>query len=190
MKQFVNDINKCCSVLEEGEIILYPSDTIWGIGCDATNEKAVEKIFNLKNRPDKKSMIILVASENDIYRYVENPDKKIFDYLLNTSKPTTVIYEKAKNIAQNLINIDGTIAIRIVNNDFCKALLTQFKKPIVSTSANKSGEPFPKNFNEISQEIKNGATYIVEHRQNDDTTCQPSSIIKINVEGNIQILRS
>ncbi len=89
MKQFVNDINNCCSVLEVGEIILYPSDTIWGIGCDATNENAVEKIFNLKSRPDKKSMIILVASENDIYRYVENPDKKIFDYLLNTSKHTT-----------------------------------------------------------------------------------------------------
>ncbi len=190
MKQFANDINKCCSVLEAGEIILYPSDTIWGIGCDATNEKAVEKIFDLKKRPDKKSMIILVASENEIYRYVETPNKKIFDYLLNTSNPTTVIYEKAKNIAQNLINIDGTIAIRIVHDDFCKGLITQFKKPIVSTSANKSGEPFPKNFKGISQEIKNGATYIVEHRQNDDTPCQPSSIIKINIEGNIQILRS
>ena len=186
---FSDDIKECITVLQKGGLILYPTDTIWGIGCDAADEQAVEKIFSLKKRDDKKSMIVLVANEKDIYNYVENPDKKIFDYLNSTKDPTTVIYEHAKNIAQNLINSDGTIAIRIVKDDFCKALITQFKKPIVSTSANISGTPFPQNFNEISAEIKNGVKYIVQHRQNDLMSSQPSSIIKLNTEGKIEVLR-
>ena len=190
MNNFENDINECCRVLEAGGLILYPTDTIWGIGCDATNEKAIEKIYKLKNRQDKKSMIILVADEKDIFNYVEKPDKKIFKYLSSAKKPTTVIYEHAKNIAQNLISSDGTIAIRIVKDDFCKALITQFKKPIVSTSANISAEAFPKNFIEIDPVIKNGVDYIVQHRQNDLMSSQPSSIIKLNTEGKIELLRS
>ncbi len=190
MKNFDNDIKRCIKVLKSGGIILYPTDTIWGIGCDATNEKAVEKIFALKKRPDKKSMIILVAYEKDIFKYVNNPDKKLLDYLSATEKPTTVIYERAKNIAQNLISSDGTIAIRIIKDNFCKQLLIQYKKPIVSTSANISGEPFPTCFNDISTEIKNGVDYMVQHRQNDLMSSQPSSIIKLNTEGTIDILRS
>ncbi|MDB5199644.1 MAG: threonylcarbamoyl-AMP synthase [Chitinophagaceae bacterium] len=188
MNSLENDINECCRVLKEGGLILYPTDTIWGIGCDATNEKAVEKIYTLKKRDDKRSMIILVAEEKDIYEFAENPDRKIFDYLSSAAKPTTVIYEHAKNIAGNLISSDGTIAIRIVKDDFCKALLHQFKKPIVSTSANISGEPFPKNFNEIQPEIKNGVDHIVQHRQNDIMSSQPSSIIKLNKD-KIEVLR-
>jgi len=184
-----DEVAKALKVLQDGGIILYPTDTIWGIGCDATNEKAIEKIYKLKNRQDKKSMIILVADEKDIFNYVEKPDKKIFEYLSSAKKPTTVIYEHAKNIAQNLISSDGTIAIRIVKDDFCKALIDQFKKPIVSTSANISGELFPKNFNEIDVAIKNGVDYIVQHRQK-DISSQPSSIIKLNGEGEIEILRS
>ncbi len=190
MVDFENDIKNCFDTLNSGGIILYPTDTIWGIGCDATNEKAVERIFALKKRSDKKSMIILVADEKGIHDYVEYPDKKIFDYLSATEKQTTVIYDHAKNVAHNLISSDGTIAIRIIKDDFCKQLLTQYKKPIVSTSANISEEPYPTSFKDISDIIKNGADYIVQHRQDDFIFTQPSSIIKINTEGKIVILRS
>ena len=188
-ENFENEISDCIEVLSRGGLILYPTDTIWGSGCDATDEQAVEKIFSLKKRDDKKSMIVLVANEKGIYNYVENPDKKIFDYLNSTKDPTTVIYEHAKNIAQNLINSDGTIAIRIVKDDFCNQLISQFKKPIVSTSANISGDVFPKNFSEISDAIKNGVDHIVQHLS-EDISSQPSSIIKLNSEGEIEILRS
>lgn len=190
MAVFDNDIDKCIETLDLGGLILYPTDTIWGIGCDATNEKAVEKIYSLKNRPDKKSMIIFVADEKDILNYAETPGKTIFDYLSITKKPTTVIYDHAKNIAKNLISYEGTIAIRIVKDDFCKALITHFKKPIVSTSANLSGEGFPQAFKEIGTVIKSGVDYIVQHRQNDLMTFQPSSIIMLNPQGKIEILRS
>lgn len=186
---FNKDIEKCLEALNKGGLLLYPTDTIWGIGCDATNENAVDKIYKLKNRSDKKSMIILVADEKEIYNYVKDPGKKIFDYLSAAQKPTTVIYNHAKNIAKNLINADGTIAIRIVNDPFCKTLISQYKKPVVSTSANLSGENFPGNFAAIDPVIKNGVDYIVQHRQNDLILSQPSSIIKLNTEGDIEVLR-
>ena len=187
--QINNDINESCRVLQEGGIILYPTDTIWGIGCDATNEAAVKKIYELKKRPDEKSMIILVADIKNISNYVEHPDHRIFEYLAQSRKPTTVIYQKAKNLARNLISNDGTVAIRDVKDEFCRQLITQFKKPVVSTSANISGEAFPKNFSEISKAIKNGVDYIVQHRQKDLTSSQPSSIIKMNADGRIEIIR-
>ena len=189
MHELKNDIDECCKALAAGGLILYPTDTIWGIGCDATNDDAVKRIFSLKQRPDKKSMIIFVADEKDILDYVEDPDKKLFDYLSSAKNPTTVIYEHAKNISQHLISDDGTVAIRIVKDDFCKQLITQFKKPIVSTSANKSGEPFASTFNGISNEIKNGVDYIVQHLPKDSSS-QPSSIIKLNGEGEIEIIRN
>lgn len=188
-KKFDNDIQQCIEVLQNGGLILYPTDTIWGIGCDATNEKAVEKIFVLKKRPDTKSMIILVADEKQIFNYAQAPDEKIFQYLSSTAVPTTVIYQRAKNIAYNLIADDGTTAVRIVHDDFCRSLITAFKKPIVSTSANLSGEPFAKSYKEISSAIKNGVDYIVQHRQNEIMSSQPSSIIKLNTEGQIEIIR-
>ncbi len=194
MNNFENDINECCRILDKGGLILYPTDTIWGIGCDATNKTAAEKIYNLKRRLEKKSMIILIADQNDIFNYVENPSDshqdKIFEFLSSAEKPTTVIYQHAKNIAQNIINSDGTIAIRIIKDEFCKTLIKQFKKPIVSTSANESGKPFPKNFNEIDPLIKNGVDYIVQHRQKEPMISQPSSIIKLSSEGKIEVLRS
>ena len=189
MNDLVNDIEACCKVLAEGGLILYPTDTIWGIGCDATNDDAVKKIYRLKKREEKKSMIILVAGEKDIFNYVETPDEKLLSYLSSANKPTTVIYDHAKNISQHHINHDGTIAIRIVKDDFCKQLISHFKKPIVSTSANISGERFAATFYEISSEIKNGVDFIVQHRL-EDTSSQPSSIIKLNSEGEIEILRS
>lgn len=187
---FENDIASCLEVLKSGGLILYPTDTIWGIGCDATNSKAVDKIYKLKNRSDKKSMIILVPDKKMISSYVEDPSKNTFEYLSLAEKPTSVIFERAKNLAKNLISTDGTIAIRIVNEEFCKKLIDRFEKPIVSTSANVSGAPSPKNFNEITAQIKNGVDYVVQHRQDDIMYSQPSSLIKLDKEGKIEVLRS
>ena len=185
---FENDILKCLEVLKRGGIILYPTDTIWGIGCDATNEDAVNKIYALKKRPDEKSMIVLVAGEKEILRYVTQPDLSIFDYLKATQKPTTVIYEGAIGFAGNLIAKDGSIAIRVCKDEFCRNLIKRFRKPIVSTSANISGGPSPKNFSGISDEVKNNVDHVVQYRQDDETTAEPSSLIKWE-KGKAVILR-
>ena len=187
---FDTDINKCLEVLQSGGLILYPTDTIWGIGCDATNEAAVAKVFQLKQRPDEKSLIILLADERSIIKYVSQPNPAIFDHLQQTTKPTTVIYEGAIGLADNLIHEDGTVAIRIVKDDFCRHLIKRFKKPLVSTSANISGQSSPKIFAEISEQIKNGVDYIVQHRRDDITIAAPSSIIKWNADGSLSIIRS
>lgn len=194
MLSFNDDIKNCLKILKKGGLILYPTDTIWGIGCDATNKASVEKIFLLKKRHEEKAMIILVAGQKDIFNYVNNItnsyQEKILNFLSSVKKPTTVVYNNAKNIAENLIGSQGTAAIRIVKDPFCNALITQFKKPIVSTSANISGEPSPVNFIDIDAAIKNGVDYIVQHRQSDTMSSQPSSIIKLNKDGEIEILRN
>jgi len=186
---FEKDIINCLEVLKKGGIILYPTDTVWGIGCDATNEKSVEKIYNLKNRSDEKSMIVLVADEKDILQYVASPDLKVFDYLRQVSKPTSVVYESVLGFAHNLVDKNGSIAIRICNDPFCKQLIKRFSKPIVSTSANISGKPAPGVFKEISEEIKNGVDYIVQYRQDDERISEPSAVIKWNSDGTVKILR-
>ena len=188
MKNFEKDIEKCLETLKAGGLILYPTDTVWGIGCDATNEKAVEKIYKLKRRSDEKAMIVLVADEKDIMRHVAAPDLSLFDYLDKATKPTTVVYEGALGFADNLVAKDGSIAIRICKEDFCRRLIKRFKRPVVSTSANISGMPAPKFFKEISDEIKNGVDHIVQYKQEDETSAQPSSLIKWN-NGNVTILR-
>jgi L-threonylcarbamoyladenylate synthase len=187
---FTNDIEASIKVLQNGGLILYPTDTIWGIGCDATNEAAVAKIYALKKRSDEKSMIILLAGKESLPGYISQTPPKNFDYLKNIQKPTTVIYEGAINLAKNLINKDGTIAIRIVQDDFCQQLITAFKKPIVSTSANISGHTSPQIFKDITAPIKNGVDYIVQHRQRDATPAAPSAIIKWNADGSLFIIRS
>jgi L-threonylcarbamoyladenylate synthase len=187
--QFENDILKCLEVLKSGGIILYPTDTIWGIGCDATNEDAVKKIYAFKKRPDEKSMIVLVASEKEVLRHVTQPDLRIFDYLKTMQKPTTVIYEGAIGFADNLVAKDGSIAIRVCKDEFCKDLISRFRKPIVSTSANISGEQSPKNFSEITEEIRMKVDYVVQYRQYDNTIAEPSSLIKWE-KGKVFILRS
>ncbi len=186
--EFDIDIEKSVEALKNGELILYPTDTVWGIGCDATNTAAVEKIYALKKRADEKAMIVLLADERDILKYVAAPDLQIFDYLENATKPTTVIYEGAIGFADNLVGADGSIAIRICDEDFCKHLLKRFRKPIVSTSANISNEPTAKIYKEITQEIKDGVDYIVNYRQDDERIAQPSSVIKWN-NGKVEILR-
>ena len=190
MTDSAEDIERSVAVLINGGLILYPTDTIWGIGCDATNEQAVNKIFTLKQRGESKSMILLVSNANHISRYVTRPDPEILNYLSKTSKPTTAIYKNGINVAHGLLNNNGTIAIRIVKDEFCTALINTFGKPIVSTSANISGDPSPANFNEISEEIKNGVDYIVQHRQGDFKVVSPSTIIKMDDERKIVIVRS
>lgn len=189
MREFEQDLKECCRVMNGGGIILYPTDTVWGIGCDATNEKAVEKIFSVKKRNEEKSMIILVAEEEDILKYTNHPNAVIFDYIKGVHKPTTVIYDGAKNLARNVINKDGSIGIRLVKDEFCAALIRTFGKPIVSTSSNISGYPPPSFFEDIDIEIKSGVDYIVQHRQDDLTPASPSTVIKLDKDGKIQIIR-
>jgi L-threonylcarbamoyladenylate synthase len=186
--KFEKDIEKCLEVLRSGGLILYPTDTIWGIGCDATDENAVKKIYKLKKRNDEKAMVVLVADERDIMQHVAAPDLSLFDHLEETTKPTTVVYDGALGFADNLTGQDGSIAIRICKEVFCRHLIKRFRKPIVSTSANISGMPSPKKFKEITDEIKNGVDYIVKYKQDDETPAQPSSLIKWN-NGNVIILR-
>jgi L-threonylcarbamoyladenylate synthase len=188
MVNFENDIAICLDVLHNGGLILYPTDTVWGIGCDATNAKAVEKVFELKKRPAQKALVVLVADEREILKYVAAPDLEVFDYLQLTKKPTTVIYEGAIGLAENLVAADGSIAIRISQEPFCKHLIKRFRKPVVSTSANISGQPVPALFSTIPVEIKNGVDYIVRYKQNDQTIHEPSSIIKWT-NGSITIIR-
>jgi L-threonylcarbamoyladenylate synthase len=186
---FTPDVENCLHTLRNGGLILYPTDTIWGIGCDATNAAAVKKIYDLKKRPETKSMIVLLADQKELLRYVTQPDLQVLDYLRTTQKPTTVIYKDPVGLADNLIGVDGTIGIRIVKEDFCRHLIKRFRKPVVSTSANFSGEPAPASFNGIATGIKEGVDYIVAYRQDDQEPKQPSSVIKWE-NGAITVLRS
>lgn len=185
-----NDDKKACiEVLQQGGLILYPTDTVWGIGCDATNEAAVERIYRLKKRHEEKSMIILVAEETDIKRYTNDPNPVIFDYIKGIHKPTTVIYQQAKHLAKNLVNRDGSVAIRLVREPFCRELILDFGKPIVSTSSNISGYPTPAFFEDIDLEIKKGVDYVVRYRQEERIAVSPSTIVKLGSDGNIQVIR-
>lgn len=186
---FQQDIDRSLTVLQKSGLILYPTDTIWGVGCDATDSTAVRKIFHLKQRTEIKSLIVLMADEKDILRYTSQPDLRIFDFLHTVTKPTTVIYEGAVGLANNLIGADGTVAIRLVDDPFCRHLIKRFRKPIVSTSANISGEPSPQNFAAIDPKIKEGVDYIVHHRQDDITPREPSAIVRWNRDGTVTVIR-
>jgi L-threonylcarbamoyladenylate synthase len=188
MRDFEKDIIECLRVLKEGGLILYPTDTVWGIGCDATNADAVAKVFALKQRPDEKALIVLVAGEKDILEYTAAPDLALFDHLQTVDRPTTVIYDGAIGFAENLVAADGSIAIRICRDPFCRQLIKRFRKPVVSTSANISGAISPSNFYNISNEIKKGVDYIVQYRQEDTSPAHPSSIIKWH-NGRIEVIR-
>jgi L-threonylcarbamoyladenylate synthase len=185
---FEKDIEHCLEVLKKGDIILYPTDTIWGIGCDATNPAAVEKIIDLKQRPAQKSFVVLVADEREILKYVASPDLSVFDYLKKAQKLTTVVYEHGLGIAENVLAENGSVAIRICQDEFCRHLIKRFRKPIVSTSANLSGRPAPRSFKDIDEAIINGVDYVVQFRQDQNSTSVPSSIIKW-VNGKAVIIR-
>ena len=186
---FNTDIEACLRVLESGGLILYPTDTIWGIGCDATNEAAVEKIFTLKKRIETKALIVLIADERSLLQYVASPHIEVFDYIQGVSKPTTIIYENAIGLASNLLAEDGSVGIRICADEFCKHLIKRFRKPIVSTSANVSGFPPPKVFSDIDIAVKEGVDYVVHYRQDDTVPVEPSAVVKCNKDGSFTILR-
>lgn len=183
------DLNKAYETLKKGGIILYPTDTIWGIGCDATNEKAVEGIFEIKKRADHKSMLVLLNNINFIHSYIHEVPEIALDIVEIAEKPTTIIYPGAKNLAKNLIAEDGSIGIRITKEKFTNKLLDKFRKPIVSTSANISDEKSPINFKDISDHIKNSVDYIVKYKQDDTFKSKPSAIIKIGLSNEIEIIR-
>ncbi len=184
-----NDIKKAIEVLKNGGVILYPTDTIWGIGCDATNPEAVARIYKIKQREDSKSMLVLMENPALLERYVNDVPEIAWDLVEISTTPLTVIYPGAKNLANNLIAEDGSIGIRFTKEEFTTKLLQRFRRPIVSTSANISGQKSPAFFDEISEEIKSQMDYIVEYRQDDVNPAQPSSIIKLWPGGRIDIIR-
>lgn len=175
--------------MQAGGIILYPTDTIWGIGCDATNEEAVRRVYELKRRIDNKAVLVLTDSSAKLNMYVSEVPDIAWDLIEVTDTPLTIIYSQAKNLASNLLGEDGSIGIRVTNEEFSRKLCERFRKPIVSTSANISGEPSPANFQEISEEIKKGVDYIVNYRQEDMSKAKPSHIIKLGNGGVFQIIR-
>ena len=185
-----DDLREAVRVLRAGGIILYPTDTVWGIGCDATNSKAVQKIFALKRRQDSKSMLVLLDSADKLERYVDVPEaaRQLLE-VSDSSRPLTIIYPNAAGVAPELIAEDGSLGIRISLEPFSQALCAQLGKPLVSTSANISGEPAAAFFGQISNEIKAGVDYICRYRQSDITPRQPSSIIKIETDNRFVIIR-
>jgi L-threonylcarbamoyladenylate synthase len=186
---FVDDIAKALEVLRSGGIILYPTDTIWGLGCDATNPAAVRRIYGIKQREDAKSMLILMENPNLLNSYVTEVPDIAWDLIEVTDSPLTIIYPGAKNIASNLLAPDGSIGIRITSEPFTQQLIQRFRKPVVSTSANISGQKSPRNFLEITEEIKGSVDFIVGYRQDDQTKSTPSGIIKLGIGGQIEIIR-
>lgn len=183
------EINKCLPVLQAGGIFVYPTDTLWGIGCDATNETAVEKIFNLKKRNVSQSMIVLVSSEGMLQRFVKEVPAIAWDLIECAAHPLTIIYPQAARLAQGVSHADGTVGIRVTKDEFCSALITRLGKPIVSTSANLSGQPAPPSFSEIDPVILSSVDYVVNLRRQEESPGRPSSIIKVGTGGQIQILR-
>jgi len=191
-----SDLQEAIRVLQAGGIILYPTDTVWGIGCDATNEEAVRKIYALKQRADSKSMLCLLDGAGKLQGYVDVPEAAW--QLLEASapevgveqRPITIIYPRARNIAPSLISEDGSIGIRVTSEPFSQTLCQQLHHPIVSTSANISGQPTARNFAQISQQIRDGVDYICQYRRADETEKQPSVIIKVENDNSFKIIRS
>jgi len=183
------DIKKALEVLRQGGTILYPTDTIWGIGCDATNAEAIEQIYQLKQRAESKSMIVLVSDIGMLQGYIQELPDVAWDLIEYTEKPLTLIFDDAKNLAPNVVAQDSSIGIRVVKDEFVQRLIERFRKPIVSTSANISGQPHPNFFNEIDNQIKEQVDYVVNWRQEEHTPTSPSSIIRLRSNGEFQIIR-
>lgn len=185
----IDDIKAALEVLQKGGVILYPTDTIWGLGCDACNEEAVKRIYAIKNRIDSKSMLVLMENAALLERYVAEVPEIAYDLIELSEKPLTIIYDGAKNLAKNLIAEDGSIGIRLTTEAFSSDLIRRFKRPVVSTSANISGKPSPACFDEIEQEIIDAVDYVVKYRQDDTSKAVPSSIVKLGRGGEIKIIR-
>lgn len=183
------DLDACVAALKSGGIILYPTDTIWGIGCDATNEEAVQKIIQLKKRKDNHAMIVLVDNEHRLDRYVKEIPLIAFQLIDVADKPLTIVYPYGQNLAPSVLSEDGSIGIRVTADRFCQELVKKLGKPLVSTSANVSGEKFSGKYTDISSEIIEGVNYVAEFRRNDAAALAPSQVIKLGIGGEISILR-
>jgi L-threonylcarbamoyladenylate synthase len=186
---FGEDIKNSLETLSNGGIILYPTDTIWGLGCDATNQQAVEKIFRIKSREENKSLLVLVSSDSMLDRYVQEIPEIVFELTSVSDSPLTIIYPKGKNLAKGVCAEDGSIGIRICNDEFCNELISRFRKPIVSTSANFSGKPSPENFDKIEKSVKDAVDYVVKYRQDDRQKQIASPVIRVELNGTIKIIR-
>jgi len=184
-----DDITQCLKVLSDGGVILYPTDTVWGIGCDATNANAVSRVYHLKQRDDSKALIVLIDSADHLDHYVVDVPLIARELIDVAVKPLTIIYEGAYNLAPNLLGAEDSVGIRIPNDEFCHRLCERFGKPIVSTSANISGQPTAKTFADIDPTIVNGVDYAVEYRRSDKTPHQPSNIILLSRDGTFKIIR-
>lgn len=183
------DLKNALEVLHNGGVILYPTDTVWGLGCDATNPEAVKRIYEIKQREDAKSMLVLIENPNMLNSYVKEVPEVAWQLIEVADKPMTIVYPGAKNVAYNLTAPDGSVGIRITTESFTEHLIQRFRKPVVSTSANLSGNPTPHNFDEIAEEIKSAVDYVVQYRQGEKQRVQPSSIIKLGIGGEIEIIR-
>ena len=184
------EVKKACDVLNKGGVILYPTDTVWGLGCDATNPEAVKRIYEIKQRADSKAMLVLVDSDIKVDFYVRDVPEVAWNLIEVADKPMTIIYDGARNLAENLLAEDGSVGIRVTNEEFSKELCFRFRKAIVSTSANVSGQPSPASFAEISDEIKEKVDYIIDYRQEECAGAKPSSIIKLSAGGTVKIIRA
>lgn len=186
---FKEEIKKACEVMQKGGVILYPTDTVWGIGCDATNAEAVKRVYEIKQRADSKAMLVLVDSPVKVDFYVKDVPAVAWDLIEFTTKPLTIIYDGARNLAENLIAEDGSVGIRVTSEEFSKELCFRFRKAIVSTSANISGQPSAAIYSQISEEIKQAVDYVVGCRQNETGSPKPSSIIKLGRGGEVKVIR-
>ncbi|WP_316807072.1 L-threonylcarbamoyladenylate synthase [Pedobacter agri] len=184
-----DEINKALEVIKNGGVILYPTDTIWGLGCDATNAAAVDKLLKIKNRPAEKSLIVLLDVDSKLQSYVKEIPEVAYDLIEYAENPLTIIFSDAKNLADNVINADGSVGIRIVKHDFCTPLIQRFRKPIVSTSANLSGKPSPKFFDDIDPEILDAVDYVVDFEQENRNIKKPSTIMKLTPSGQFEFIR-
>jgi L-threonylcarbamoyladenylate synthase len=184
-----DEVAKAFKIVQDGGIILYPTDTIWGIGCDATNTEAVQKIYRLKQRDEAKSMIILLDTDNKLPSYINDVPELAYDLIEFAENPLTLVMPGAKNISPALINSDGSVGVRVVNHEFCQQLIQRMRKPLVSTSANISGKPSPQYFSQIDQEIIDGVDYVVDIDQHSMEIKTPSTIMRLAPNGSFEFLR-
>lgn len=187
--EFGTDIAEALKVLRAGGVILYPTDTVWGLGCDATNAQAVRRIYEIKQRAENKSLIILVNSVPMLERYVDNPPEVALQMAELSEKPMTIVYDRGRSLAEGVASGDGSVGVRICSEPFCDALITGLRKPLVSTSANISGNSAPAIFDEISEDVKAAVDYVCLWRQDDRSRSEPSSVIKVSGNGIVKILR-
>lgn len=184
-----SDLDQALQTLKSGGLILYPTDTIWGIGCDATNEAAVEKVFALKGRDKEKSMILLVHNDNQLASYVREVPEVAYQLIELADRPLTIIYQQGKNIPNSVLATDGSVGIRVVDHAFCTALLQRFRKPIVSTSANLSGTPSPRSYYDVDDVIRNGVDYVVQYGQTEIGDGRSSTVMRLDASGKFEFLR-